>query len=78
MYVCMCVCVCVCACVRVFENVCVHVYVDMHGHGHDGQWSLWKRRNSRALRFGPGAGGFIIDSALLEQHLTLPCQLSGL
>ena len=34
-----------------------------HGHGQDQAEKQWW-----ALRFGPGASGFIIDSALLEQH----------
>jgi len=46
----------------------------MHGHCGHGVMGSWCHGQDQAqkqwwaLRFGPGASGFIIDSALLEQH----------
>jgi len=57
--------------VYVFVFVCMFMYVYAFAwsrghvviHGQDQAEKHWW-----ALRFGPGASGFIIDSALLEQH----------
>ena len=54
----------VCLYVNMHVYVCCgHVVTWSRGHGQDQVEKQWW-----ALRFGPGASGFIIDSALLEQH----------